>query len=178
MLSIVTAPSPVLTTPTKPIITIDKSVKKLIREMEETLLAQKDPEGVGLAAPQVGRPLALFIIKKNANSQTRTFINPQIIGTLPTLKPTAQDQKKALNRMEGCLSIPHIWAPLIRPQEVTLSYMTPDGQTHQERFEGFDAVIVQHEVDHLNGVLFTSRCLEHKVQLYEEQGGELYKVRV
>ncbi len=178
MLSIVTAPALVLTTPTKPITTIDKSVKKLIREMEETLLAQTDPEGVGLAATQVGRPVSLFIIKKNTESPTRVFINPKIEGTLPAVKPTAQDQKKALNRMEGCLSIPHIWAPLIRPQAVTLSYLTPDGQAHQERFEGFDAVIVQHEVDHLNGILFTSRCLEHKVQLYEEHGGELYKIRV
>lgn len=178
MLSIVTIPDPVLTTPTKPITNIDKAVKRLISDMEETLLAQKDPEGVGLAATQVGRSVSLFIIKNNADSPTRVFINPQIVGPVPKVKPTPQQQKKALNRMEGCLSIPHIWAPLVRAQKITLSYQTLNGKTHQDVFEGFDAVIIQHEVDHLNGILFTSHCLQHHVQLYEEQGGELRKIRI
>lgn len=178
MLSIVTIPDPVLTTATRPVTVIDKFIKKLVSDMEEALLAQKDPEGVGLAATQVGKSLSLFIIKNNKNAPTRVFINPELLSKPQKITPTPGQQKRALDRMEGCLSIPHIWAPLVRTQTIKLRFQSLDGQVHEEEYTGFDAVIIQHEVDHLNGILFTTRCLEQHAQLYEERAGELHKIRI
>ncbi len=75
--------------------------------------------------------------------------------------------------MEGCLSIPRIWAPLARPKRVELKYTQLDGTTRTQIFTGLMGIVAQHEVDHLNGILFTQRCLENKVPLYEEQGESL-----
>ena len=76
MYKLVNAPNPILSKTLKPVGKIDKSVKKIVREMEETLIAQVDPMGVGLAANQVGIDLSLFIIKPTPESRTQVFINP------------------------------------------------------------------------------------------------------
>jgi peptide deformylase len=162
MLKIVTIPNTVLTTPTKPVIDIDARIKKLVVEMEKTLIAQKDPEGVGLAATQVGMNMSLFIVKNNPQEKTRVFIEE--------LPPTPLATR---GRMEGCLSIPRIWAPLARARKVTVEYQDLEGVKHTRTFTGLQSTIVLHEVDHLNGVLFTQRCLENNIPLYEEQGGSL-----
>jgi peptide deformylase len=169
MMKIVTIPNTVLTTPTKPVTAIDARIKKLVVEMEKTLMAQTDPEGVGLAATQVGMNLSLFIVKNNPQEKTRVFINPKIISTeeLPA-SPLA-----TRGRMEGCLSIPRIWAPLARARRVTVEYQDLEGALHTRTFTGLQSTIVLHEVDHLNGVLFTQRCLENNIPLYEERGDSL-----
>ncbi len=172
-MKIVTVPSKILLTPTKPVVTINARIQKLVREMERTLMSQKDPEGVGLAAPQVGISLSLFIIKQTSESATEVYINPKILSDVSLPTPDPISQKKARSRMEGCLSIPHIWGPLVRVSSVRLEYQTLDGAHHIRTFNGFKAVIIQHEVDHLNGMLFTMRCIEQATQMYEERGGEL-----
>jgi len=176
MLKIVTTPNTVLTTPSKPVAVINAKIKKLVNDMEQALTAQKDPEGVGLAASQVGVNLAIFITKPSSNAQTEVFINPRILSDVALPTPDGAQVKNAQSRMEGCLSIPSIWAPLVRTQKVKLTYQTLDGKVHTKVFTGFKAVIVQHEVDHLNGVLFTMRCMEQGAQLYEEDNGELRKI--
>src|SRR5258708_10705027 len=80
-MKIVQAPAPVLSKTAKPIEKIDKTTKKLLKEMEQTLVAQTDPEGVGLAAPQIGQSLQLFIVKQEPDSPFMTFINPVIEKT-------------------------------------------------------------------------------------------------
>lgn len=181
MLKIVTVPNSVLTTPTQKVKTITPKIKRLVEEMKKTLIAQRDPEGVGLAATQVGESLSIFIMRPTTKGEISVCINPvariveseDIISTSKTLKARKAKQSK----MEGCLSIPRIWAPLKRKGKIHLEYEDLEGVKHTKEFEGFEAIIVAHEVDHLNGILFTQRCLEQKVTLYEEDGDELIAMK-
>lgn len=145
--------------------------------MKVLLNQQTDPPGVGLAAPQVGGPLQLFIIKPTAKSPISVFVNPKIINQEETKPDLKLDHVKNLksNKLEGCLSIPRIWGSVKRLPDILLQYQTILDETKEENFDGFEAVIIQHEIDHLNGVLFTQRVLEQNGDLYEDKAGELVK---
>lgn len=177
MLKIVNVPNKVLTAPVMPVKKIDDKIKNLVYEMEETLIAQVDPQGVGLAATQIGQSLALFIMRPDEDSSTEVCINPQILEIIETPVKKLKSTKKAdTSKLEGCLSIPHIWSPLKRAKKVLMEYEDLNGEKKKEWFTGFKAIIVQHEVDHLNGILFTQRALEQNSPLYEEKEGELKKI--
>jgi len=177
MLKIVHAPHPILSQKTKPVKKIDNKIKKLIEEMKKTLLAQKDPPGVGLAANQVGVDLSLFIMKPTKKSPISVFINPKILKTVFEKEKSSKKKRKAV-KLEGCLSVPKIWGSVQRPTKVLLEYQTLDGsfEKKQSWFSGFEAIIIEHEVDHLNGLLFTQRALEQKQPLYEEKNDELKRI--
>lgn len=180
MLKIVQVPHKVLTSPTKQVEVIDDKIKKLVYDMEETLIAQVDPQGVGLAATQVGYGLALFIMKPSLKSKTEVYVNPKILEIKelsPQPHPLTPEEKKEHSKLEGCLSIPRIWGPVKRPQKVLMEYQDLTGEKHSKWFTGFKATIVQHEVDHLQGILFTQRALEQKTTLYEEKDGGLEKMK-
>lgn len=173
MLKIVQAPEPVLAQQAKEVPVIDKAVKNLLKEMEDTLAHASDPEGVGLAAPQVGKSLQIFIVKQSPNSPLLTFINPKIEKFFDS-KPTEADTSKSKSKkkkkhgvqLEGCLSLKDIWGVVKRQYGLELSYLDEKGDKHTKKFEGFLATIIQHEFDHLQGFLFTKRVLEQKNQLY------------
>lgn len=169
---IVTIPDPVLTTPAKAIETVDKRILQVVDDMKKALIATRNPKGVGLAAPQIGVGLRLFITRPTEKSAIRVFLNPEITMTIgnsdyvnrpASAKKSAQKDKK----LEGCLSIPNVWGHLMRSQSVRLKYMNLDGVYIEEAFDGFMATIVQHETDHVNGILFTQRVLEQKEKLYQ-----------
>ncbi len=174
MLKIVTVPNSILTQPTQPVKKIDQKIKKIVKEMEETLIAQKDPEGVGLASPQVNIPLSLFIIKPKKDQPTKVFINPKILEK-KFIKKTKKNEKNT-RKLEGCLSIPKIWGIIERPQKILLQYQTLDGKIKKEWFSGFEAHIIDHEMDHLQGILFTQKAIEQKKALYQEKNGRLEKL--
>jgi peptide deformylase len=178
MLKIVHVPNEVLITPTKPVTKFDTTLKKLVIDMEETLIVQKDPQGVGLAATQIGKDLALFIIKPEPEADTKVFINPRILNLdwEKPKKPKKNDDEKDEVPLEGCLSIPKIWSPVERAYRVQVEFQDVNGEKHTDWFEDFEATIIQHEVDHLNGILFTQRAIEQKSPFYEEKGDELKKV--
>lgn len=176
MLKIVQVPHKVLTSPTKQVEIIDDKIKKLVYDMEEALIAQVDPQGVGLAATQVGYDLALFIMKPSLKSKIEVCINPRILK-VEDGKSKIESKSDGNKKLEGCLSIPRIWGPVRRPQKVFMEYQDLSGEKHSKWFTGFKATIVQHEVDHLQGVLFTQRALEQKTTLYEEKDGELEKMK-
>ncbi len=180
MLKIVDAPNNILTTPALPVVHFDESLHRLIKEMEKILCAQTDPPGVGLAAPQVGVGLTLFITKPSVKKKDiYTYINPKILASQgETLrgKPISKTKKKRKLPLEGCLSVTRIWGPVRRAAKVQLEYQDQNGQRKTEWFSGFKATIIQHEVDHLNGILFTQRALEQKNPLYEENNGKLKKM--
>lgn len=180
MLKIVHIPNKVLTTPTKPVTTFDSSLMKLVTDMEAALIACVDPQGVGLAATQVGKSISLFLMKPSSESETQTIINPHILETdavWPEKAKEKAEEESDGTPLEGCLSIPQIWAPVERAYRTKLSYQDVNGKQHEKWFEDFESIIVQHEVDHLNGVLFTQRALEQDAQLYEEKDGELKKMK-
>ena len=180
MLKIVTVPNIILTTPVKPVISFDGSLQNLIGEMAVTLKAQVDPQGVGLAATQVAKNISVFIMKPKPKSPIKIFINPKILEcvNLQIRNKIIKNKSHKKNRtpLEGCLSIPRIWSPIKRPKKLLLQYQTETGEQKTEWFKDFEAVIIQHEVDHLNGILFTQRALEQNSTLFEEKNGKLKKM--
>ncbi|MFW5703658.1 MAG: peptide deformylase [Patescibacteria group bacterium] len=171
MLKIVSIPHPSLYKKAKQVQTVDRRIQKLVKEMEKTLDTQKNPEGVGLSAPQVAIEQALFIIKDPDSKRRYTFINPVIEQQVDYMDFEHDDEN-----LEGCLSIPEIWAPVQRYKRVQVRYLDVAGNEQLDWFEGFLAVVVQHEFDHLQGVLFTKRALEQGHTVYKEKNGKLYEI--
>ncbi|MGA8898334.1 peptide deformylase [Bradyrhizobium sp.] len=123
-------------------------IRKLADDMFETMY---DAPGIGLAAIQVAQPLRLItmdLAKKNEegeiNPQPRVFINPEILSS---------SEEMAIYE-EGCLSIPEYYEEVERPAKVRVRFADLDGKVHEEEAEGLYATCIQHEIDHLNGVLF------------------------
>ena len=180
MLKIVSAPDNALSQKAKIVKNIDKSTLNLIEEMKQTLNATHDPEGVGLAAPQIGKSLQIFVIKPTQKSKIQVFINPKIQAqnqAEQNTEPHRNDQresvrksaeiKSASKKLEGCLSLPSIWGEVKRSQKVSVFYLDEKGKKHERLFTGFTATILQHEYDHLQGTLFPKRVLEQKGKLYK-----------
>ena len=187
MLKIVQAPNPILSQSAKKISKVDSYILKLIQEMKKTLLSAKDPIGVGLAAPQTGKALQIFITKPTPKSSIEVFINPKI-DTKITIShlTTASGRIKQLNdnptkeakqtKLEGCLSLQNIWGEVKREPKIKLQYQLITNNhtliTKTSTFSGFIAIIIQHEIDHLNGILFPKRVLEQKGILYKSRKDE------
>ena len=142
----------ILRTKCLPIENIDEDIKKLVEEMIKTMDAK---DGIGLAAPQVGRLLRLFVLRNYEENKQGTFdlsepkvyINPKI---LQVTKETCLDR-------EGCLSIPGIKGDVERPIGLVLEAMDLNGLLFTEELMGYNARVRMHENDHLNGVLFVDR---------------------
>lgn len=169
MLEIVNAPDSILSQKAKPVDKIDSSTLKLIKEMEESLNFAADPVGVGLAAPQVGKSLRIFIAKPTLKSKISVFINPKIIKRA---SPQKKINREKTRKLEGCLSLPNIWGEVLRYNEVFVEFKDEKGKKHNKKFNGFLATIVQHEIDHLDGTLFPKRVLEQKQTLYKSEKNE------
>ncbi len=174
ILKVVGVKNPVLRQVAKPVSKIDKKILELIKNMQETLTTQKDPEGVGLAAPQVGRSLRIFIVcYKNLQ---RVVINPEILEVSKVKKVNTEKKKKDI--LEGCLSLPHYYGPIKRATQIKIKFMDEKGEVQTEEFTGFNAQIIQHEVDHLDGILFVDKILEQKAPLYKFSGDEWEEVEI
>jgi peptide deformylase len=174
MSAIVTVPNSILRQIAKPVAALDKRVIDIITDMTATLLAAKNPEGVGLAAPQIGIPLRIFLVRPTKHTKPEIFINPEITK----YSQRTQSSKDKNGVYEGCLSLPNHYAPLSRSMSVTVKYQTLkklDANRYtldamQQTFTGFPAHIVQHEMDHLNGILFIDRVLEQNTPLFKVEG--------
>jgi peptide deformylase len=145
---IIVLPDKQLRLVSKPIEKVTAEVRQLADDMFETMY---DAPGIGLAAIQVAQPLRLItmdLAKKNEDGETkpqpRVFINPEIISSSEELSVYE----------EGCLSIPEYYEEIERPAKVRVRFTDLDGQVHEEDAEGLFATCIQHEIDHLNGVLF------------------------
>lgn len=140
--------------------------------MEKALKNAVDPQGVGLAAPQIGELLQIFMIRPVADGPMTTFINPQIVKY--SQRQINPHTKKGI--YEGCLSLPHHYAPIRRSSSVTIKYLDQTMHEKTETFSGFTAHVIQHEMDHLNGILFIDRVLEQNAKLYKVEGEEWVEV--
>lgn len=180
MFQIIATPNPILTSPSKPVTKFDKKLHEVIVQMKKTLDATRDPVGVGLAAPQVGLSLQLFLVKPKINVKTLVFINPVIIAQKDAksdAKPRSVVQRSSARAsrkrlLEGCLSIPNIWGHVERNREITVRYKNEHGKEKVKTFRGFLASIIQHETDHLNGVLFTKHVIAQGEKLYKSHKNE------
>lgn len=149
-LPIRTLPDPVLKQKAKRVRTIDGSIKKLIRDMIETMHA--DPGRVGLAAPQVGIPLRVIVIGI-PEEEDIAIINPEIVR---------RRGERLLD--EGCLSVPGYFGQIKRAESVTVKGRDQNGKEIRIKAEGLLAQALEHEIDHLNGVLYLDH-LESMEQL-------------
>lgn len=182
-MKIVTVPHPALRKISKPIDTIDKKIVTFIQELENTLRLHNDPPGVGLSAPQVAKNLRVFctfLKHKHHYPEIRTYINPEITKASDQMTLGPNPDKPIL---EGCLSIPDLYGPVPRHQWIKLSYYTLDArrytlQPESKRFSSFPARVIQHELDHLNGILFTDHAIRAGLPLYQEQNGNLTEVEL
>jgi peptide deformylase len=141
---LVTLPDPRLRLKSVPVDKIDDEVRRLARDMLETMY---DAPGVGLAAIQIGEPRRIVTMdtaKKDEERRPMVLVNPQIVW--------ASEEKSAYE--EGCLSIPEYYEEVERPARVKFRYTDLDGQAVEVEAEGLFATVVQHEIDHLDGVLF------------------------
>lgn len=142
---IVKLPDPVLKTVSTPIEAVTDDVRKLLDDMLETMY---EAPGIGLAAVQIGIPKRLVVIdavREEDDPRDPIFlINPEIIWSS---EETAEYE-------EGCLSIPEVYDNVTRPAEVKVRYLDRDGKTCERHCDGLLATCVQHEIDHLNGILF------------------------
>lgn len=171
--------SPQLRKRSKPVKKVDKKVLSLIQDLKDTLAIQEEPEGVGLAAPQIGRAQRVFVAK--FDEKIRAFINPKILFLSKgksKKKRKSNGRAKVKRIMEGCLSLPNFYGPLRRLSKIKINYLDEKGRRVTESFEGFKAQIIQHEIDHLNGVIFVDRLLEQKKPLYELVEGEWEEVEL
>ncbi|MEO1044795.1 MAG: peptide deformylase [Pseudomonadota bacterium] len=156
---IVEVPDPRLKTVSKPVEVFDDALKTLVGDMFDTMY---DAPGIGLAAIQVGVPLRVLVIdlqEPDENDEPvkdpRIFINPEILDP----------SENVSTYQEGCLSVPDQYADVDRPATCTARWQDLDGNTHEERFAGLLATCLQHEMDHLEGILFIDHLSRLKRQM-------------
>ena len=143
MLKIYKLGEEVLRQKAEPVQEVTEEIKTLANDMFE---AMEKKNGVGLAGPQVGKLLRIFVAVADDNVR-RVFINPQIISTSQELS----------DYEEGCLSIPGVYETIRRPMRVTVQALNEEGKAFTIETDGLLARIIQHEIDHLNGILFIDR---------------------
>ncbi len=156
----------------KPVRTINRRVKKLVQDLKDTLMQRDD--GIGLAAPQINVHSRVVLVRLGSRDSEdskpgdpEVLINPEIIAA-----------KNDKHDFDGCLSLPGLYAETVRPHYLRVTGLDEQGNPFERVFEGFDAVLVHHEIDHLDGILFIDR-LESVNDLYtikKDENGELQQV--
>ena len=150
-------PAAVLKGPTRPVEKIDDSIRRLVERMTDIMIEHR---GIGLAAPQAGVPLRLFIISLDVSREhVRVYINPKVT---PSGEPDELE--------EGCLSVPGVWTKVRRYKKATVTATDLDGHQFTEEAEGMYARCLQHEYDHIEGTTIVNRMtttarIAHRRQL-------------
>jgi peptide deformylase len=142
--TIITLPDPKLRLVSSPIERVDDELRKLMDDMIETMY---EAPGIGLAAIQLAEPIRLIVIdpaKVEEPKHPQYFVNPEIVWS--------SDERRVYE--EGCLSIPEYYEDVERPVSVRVRYVDREGKAQEVLAEGLLATVLQHEIDHLNGVLF------------------------
>ena len=152
LLPILLHPDPRLKKACEPVLDVNLKIQKLANSMIETMY---DAPGVGLAAPQVASMVRLFVMDctdSEVEDQPLVLINPQITWISEDLNVHS----------EGCLSLPELFDDVERPSQVRMSFLDIQGKVHEQQFDGLWATCAQHELDHLNGVLFIDHLTRMK----------------
>jgi len=141
---ILTVPNPILKQVSKPVDSVTDEIRILMDDMLETMYAAP---GIGLAAVQIGEPLNVIVMdlaREDEKPQPRYFVNPEILELDEEFVPYD----------EGCLSVPDVFDTIDRPKRAKITYLDYDGERVTEWAEGLYAVCIQHEMDHLKGIVF------------------------
>lgn len=157
-------PDPLLKQKAQPVTEFNGDLRRLADDMVETMYAAP---GVGLAAPQVGELKRLMVLDCSAKDEADDLIvavNPEIVAG-----------EGECFEEEGCLSVPEYWASVKRQAEVTMRYQDVNGEAQERRAEGLLAVGMQHEIDHLDGILFVDRLSPLKRSIFKKKYLKLQK---
>jgi len=159
ILKIYQYPDTVLRKQTQKISSFDDELTQIVEDMVETMY---DAPGVGLAAPQVGESIRLIVVDttedKEGDKEHMVLINPEII----------ESEGKQIDE-EGCLSVPELSANVKRYQKITVAFQDLQGKAHELSTEDRFAVVLQHEIDHLNGILFIDHLSPLKRSMYKKK---------
>lgn len=156
ILEILSFPDPRLRTRAKPVADFGPALKKLIDDLKETMYAES---GIGLAATQVDVHQQLLVLDiSETRDQFRVYINPELVEKIGT--ETCE---------EGCLSVPGVYAEVQRAEKIRVKAQDADGKTFEETLEGLHAICLQHEMDHLQGILFVDYLSPLKRQLVRKK---------
>lgn len=140
-MEIITIGNKILKTKAKRVAKVDDAIRNLVSKMIDTMI---ENNGVGLAAPQVGISKRIIVaLNQEDNQKAMVFINPEIVWT----------SDETIELEEGCLSMPGQLCSISRPRDVIIKFRDLKGKPHRVLFGGFNSRIIQHEIDHLNGVL-------------------------
>ncbi len=162
---ILTYPDKFLRQPTKPVLNIDSIIQELIEDMAETMY---EAPGVGLAAIQVGSDQRVLIYDKlpgEMNRSPEVLINPEIVDS----------EGEIISQDEGCLSVPDFRSDLKRASAVLVEGLDREGKPIQIEAEGYLAIVLQHEIDHLNGKLFIDHLSALKRELYKRRVNKMLR---
>uniref|UniRef100_A0A7C4VQZ0 Peptide deformylase n=1 Tax=Desulfatirhabdium butyrativorans TaxID=340467 RepID=A0A7C4VQZ0_9BACT len=158
-LTIYTFPSPILKRKVQPVVNIDGKLQQIIEAMAQTMYQAK---GLGLAAPQVGIDARFFIYdvrEKDAPNQLSVLINPRIV----------EAEGEIISSNEGCLSVPDYRSDVKRFERILVEGVDRNGTPLRFELEGLPAIVMQHEIDHLEGILFIDRISALKRNLYKNR---------
>ena len=158
-LEILTFPNKFLQQPTQPVENIDEDIQTLAADMAETMY---DAPGVGLAAIQVGSDKQVLVYDEKPTQTDRGYgviINPKIVET----------EGQIISENEGCLSVPDFRSDVKRAARIVVEGVDRDGKSLRFEADGFLAIVLQHEIDHLNGTLFIDRISALKRELYKRR---------
>jgi len=164
---LVLLPDPILRESSRPVERVDDELRRFADDMLETMY---DAPGIGLAAVQVGEPVRLLVIdvsKEDEPKNPQVFINPEVVAT--------GDEVSTYE--EGCLSIPDYYAEVERPATVTVNYLDRNGKENTVTADGVFATCLQHEIDHLNGVLFIDHISKLKRDMVVKKFTKLARQR-
>lgn len=159
----------------EPVMAVNRQIKKLIQDLRDTLLDR--PDGVGLAAPQIGVHSRVVLVQLGTRDDGEDIKLPPPIALInPEIVEEGDEQKD----FDGCLSLPGLFADTMRPHRLGVKGLDEWGKPFDHVFEGFDAVVVHHEIDHLEGILFVDRVASIKdlYRVRENEKGELVRVPV
>lgn len=156
---IVLYPDPILKKVCRAVEQLDEQVLEVVRDLEDTLEASP---GVGVAAPQIGVDLRIFAVDVGDKGHGRLLlINPELVS----------GEGRKIGR-EGCLSIPEFTANVARYTSIVISALDPEGERRVIQSSGFEAVCLQHELDHLDGILFLDRVACLKADVFKRKGAK------
>lgn len=161
LLEVLTVPDPRLKQFSEPVEHFDSSLQDFVHDLEQTM--RSSPGGVGIAAPQVGQLQRIVIVdvsvKKNINHHGRlVLINPEIL-----------DWQGMQKGREGCMSVPDYTGNVIRARTIKLRAYDEAGKLNHYDCEGYEARAIQHEIDHLDGIVFLDRLVSRRTDLFERQ---------
>jgi peptide deformylase len=156
----------------KPVIRLTRPIRELIRDLKDTLACSSD--GIGLAAPQINVHRRVVVVRLGSSRENGRRPDHPIALIDPIIGQARNEQKD----LDGCLSFPGLYAETIRPHYLRVTGLDEQGRPFDRVFEGFDAVVVHHEMDHLDGVLFIDRVerIEDLYRVRMDENGQLVRI--